>query len=171
MPTIDELKEQETPPTPLFLFDCVLSFGRDGAVEHACGHLRRKCVRRAAAEAQSVRTAGVVERRAGWGAEDQRDAGECGFAFFADRAGDGFKGAQVTIQFLFYDLVAKSPASEARVVFRGMGNPPDEITESTFRLTFTNRLNLQRIVLPEVQIERQVPVDVSGERGSSGRRR
>ena len=27
MPTIDELKEQEAPPTPLFLFDCVLSSG------------------------------------------------------------------------------------------------------------------------------------------------
>src|ERR1041385_1351218 len=27
MPTIDQLKEQETPPTPLFLFDCVLKSG------------------------------------------------------------------------------------------------------------------------------------------------
>src|SRR5438105_15190974 len=27
MPTIDVLKEQEAPPTPLFLFDCVLSSG------------------------------------------------------------------------------------------------------------------------------------------------
>ena len=27
MATIDELKEQEAPPTPLFLFDCVLSSG------------------------------------------------------------------------------------------------------------------------------------------------
>ena len=33
----------------------------------------------------------------------------------------GFKGAQVTIQFLFYDLVANAAASEARVVFRGIG--------------------------------------------------
>ena len=27
MATIDELKEQQAPPTPLFLFDCVLSSG------------------------------------------------------------------------------------------------------------------------------------------------
>jgi hypothetical protein len=27
MPTINQLKEQETPPTPLFLFDCVLASG------------------------------------------------------------------------------------------------------------------------------------------------
>ena len=45
------LKEQQTPPTPLFLFDCVLSSGGDGAVGHACGYVRRKCVCGAAAEA------------------------------------------------------------------------------------------------------------------------
>jgi len=27
MPTIDQFKEQETPPTPLFIFDCVLASG------------------------------------------------------------------------------------------------------------------------------------------------
>ena len=30
MPTIDELKEEQTPPTPLFLFECTL---RSGSVE------------------------------------------------------------------------------------------------------------------------------------------
>ena len=42
-------------------------------------------------------------------------------------------------------------------MFRGVANPADEITESTFRVTFNNRLNLQRIVLPEVRIERRCP--------------
>ncbi len=69
----------------------------------------------------------------------------------------GFRGGQVTIQFLFYDLTANAAVSEARVIFRGIGSMADEITESTFRVSFTNRLNLQRIVLPEVRIERQCP--------------
>ncbi len=69
----------------------------------------------------------------------------------------GFRGGQVTIQFLFYDLTANAAVSEARVIFRGIGSMADEITESTFRVGFTNRLNLQRIVLPEVRIERQCP--------------
>ena len=30
MPTIDQLKEEQTPPTPLFLFECIL---RNGSVE------------------------------------------------------------------------------------------------------------------------------------------
>ena len=33
----------------------------------------------------------------------------------------------------------------------------EEITESTFRVSFTNRLNLQRIVLPEARISGSVP--------------
>ena len=69
----------------------------------------------------------------------------------------GFKGARVTVQVLFYDLVANVAASEARVIFKGMANPPDEITQATFRMTIGTRLNLQRVVLPEIQIERQCP--------------
>jgi hypothetical protein len=48
-------------------------------------------------------------------------------------------------------------ASESEVVFRGVGNPPDESTESTLRLSFTNRLNLQRIFLPEIRIQKRCP--------------
>src|SRR5215470_6446469 len=35
MPTIDQLKEQETPPTPLLLFDCALA---GGSVERFATH-------------------------------------------------------------------------------------------------------------------------------------
>ncbi len=69
----------------------------------------------------------------------------------------GFKGGQLTIQLVFFDFGTNLPVSEARVLFRGVGNTADEITESTFRVTFSNRFNLQRIVLPEVRIERRCP--------------
>ena len=69
----------------------------------------------------------------------------------------GYTGAKVTIQYLFYDLVANAAASESRVVFRGICNSPDEITESAFRVTVMNRLNLQRIILPDTRIERSCP--------------
>src|SRR6185369_8456538 len=65
--------------------------------------------------------------------------------------------AQVAVRFLFYDLTAQSAASEARLVFRGIANTAEETTEATLRITFTNRLNLQRIVLPEVRIQRRCP--------------
>src|SRR5262249_23896511 len=69
----------------------------------------------------------------------------------------GFRGAQIVVQFLFYDLAAQQAASESRVLSRGIGNMPDETTEEALRVTFTTRLNLQRIMLPEVQIERRCP--------------
>ncbi len=69
----------------------------------------------------------------------------------------GWKGAKVTVSFLFFDLKNGVPASETTVVFRGVANSPDEITETTLRLTATNRMNLQRLLLPGVRIQRLCP--------------
>jgi len=157
MPTVDILKEQEAPPTPLFLFDCVLS---GGATERWGTHA--VAFGGNAYGARLLRH-NLFELRAS--SEDGLDGAPKVTVTLANADSHysqierqtGFKGAQVTIQFLFYDLAANVAASEARVVFRGLANPAEEITESGFRVTFTNRLNLQRIILPEVQIERRCP--------------
>jgi len=49
------------------------------------------------------------------------------------------------VTFLFFDLTNQVVASDSQVVFRGIANPPDQSTESTLRLSFTNTLNLQRV--------------------------
>ncbi len=54
-------------------------------------------------------------------------------------------------------MTAQQAASEARIVFRGIANAAEETTEAALRVTFTNRLNLQRIVLPDVRIQRRCP--------------
>jgi Putative phage tail protein len=157
MPTIDTLKEQEAPPTPLFLFDCALSSGTterwathavtvDGDAYGARLLKHNLFQLRASSDDGLDGTATISVTLAN---ADSR--------FSQIERETGFKGAQVTIQFLFYDLVANAAASEARVVFRGVANPADEITESAFRVSFNNRLSLQRIVLPEVQILRRCP--------------
>jgi len=69
----------------------------------------------------------------------------------------GFRGGRLTVRFLFYDLAAQAASSEARIVFFGIANAAEETTEATLRVTFTNRLNLQRIVLPEVRVQRRCP--------------
>src|SRR5258707_317237 len=155
--TIDNLKELEAPATPLFLFECVLS---SGVTERWGTHA--VTFEGNAFGARLVRH-NLFELRAG------SDEGLDGTAkvsvtlanadshFSQIERETGFKGAQVTIRFLFFDLMAGTAASDARVVFRGIANPAEEITEATFRVTFTNRLNLQRIVLPEVRIERRCP--------------
>jgi hypothetical protein len=157
MATIDIYKEQETPPTPIFLFDCVLS---SGSTERWSTHAVT-----VGGNAYSARLLqhNLFQLRAS--SNDGLDGSATISVTLANADSHfsqieretGFKGAQVTIQFLFYDLVGHAAASESRVVFLGVANPPDQITESTFRVAFNNRLSLQRIVLPEVQILRRCP--------------
>ncbi len=157
MPTIDEIKEQAVTPTPLFLFECVL---RDGTTERWGTH--------GATFGGDSYDARVLRHNV-FDITASSDAGLDGAAkvsvtlanadsrFSQLARNPGFKGAKVTVRFLFYDLTGQAAASEARVVFQGVGGDADEITESTLRVTFTNRLNLQRIVLPEVRIQRRCP--------------
>ncbi len=69
----------------------------------------------------------------------------------------GFKGAQLTVYFAFADLVIGSITTESTVLFRGVAGDPDEITEDSLALSFTNKLVLQRIPLPEVRVQRACP--------------
>ena len=157
MSTIQELKELETPGTPLFLFECTLKSGDvqrwsthkvtvDGhqylarVLKHNLFELKSSSETATDAVARvSITLANAdsflsaIERNIGW------------------------KGAQVTARFLFFDLKNMVAASDSTIVFRGMANPPDESTESTLRLTFTNRLNLQRIFLPEIRVQKRCP--------------
>lgn len=157
MPTIDQLKEQETPPTPLFLFDCAWA---SGAVERWSTH---EVTVGGAAYAGRLLQHNLFALQAS--SEDGLDGAQKITVTLANadsrysqmERATGFKGAQVTVRFLFYDLAAGVEASEVRVIFQGVANPAEEITESAFRLSITNRLNMQRVILPEVRIERRCP--------------
>jgi len=152
MPTIDQLKEEQAPPTPLFLFDCTL---RNGSVERWGTH--------AAAFDGNNYDARILKHNLfelSAAPEDTKISVTLANAdsrFSEVERETGFRGAQVAVRFLFYDLTTQQAASEARIVFRGIANAPEETTEAALRVTFTNRLNLQRIVLPEVRIQRRCP--------------
>ncbi len=157
MANISDLKELEVPGTPLFLFDCTL---KSGDVERWSTHnvtvgghvyLARvlkhnlfdlKSSPEASTDAisrVSITLANAdsflspIERNTGW------------------------KGAQLTVTFLFFDLTNNVVASDSQIAFRGVANSPDESTESGLRLSFTNRLNLQRVFLPETRIQKRCP--------------
>lgn len=157
MGTIDELKEQNLTETPLLLFECQLP---SGAVERWSTH--RVEVDGQAYEARVLRH-NLFEIRSG--AEEGIDAiakvsvtlANADSHFSQIERNSGWKGSRVTIRFVFVDLKEGQPASEATVVFRGVANPPEEITEGTFRLTVSNSLNLQRHLLPEVRVQRRCP--------------
>ncbi|MEQ1886681.1 MAG: phage tail protein [Bryobacteraceae bacterium] len=157
MPTIDQFKEQETPPTPLFLFECTFP---SGEVERWSTHL---------ATVDGAEFAARLLRHNMFSLQSSADDGLDGAQKISLTLANadshysqlerecGFKGAQIKVWFVFYDLVLDAAVSESRVVFRGVANPPDEITQAEFRISFVSRLNLQRVVLPEVRIERRCP--------------
>lgn len=69
----------------------------------------------------------------------------------------GWKGAAITVTFLFYNILEGAATSDAAVLFQGMVNPPDQSTESLFQLSAVNSMNMQRVLLPPVRIQRRCP--------------
>jgi len=69
----------------------------------------------------------------------------------------GFKGATLTVSFAFFDLTQGVAKTAVLTLFKGIFNPPDEITESTFRVTAVNKMNMQRVLMPQVRVQRRCP--------------
>ena len=69
----------------------------------------------------------------------------------------GWKGANLTVTFLFYNLLEAAATSDAAVLFQGIVNPPDQSTESLFQLSAVNWMNMQSVLLPPVRIQRRCP--------------
>lgn len=157
MPTIDELKEQEATPAPVFLFDCVL---RSGVTEHWSTHAvsfggndyPARLLKHNLFELRASSDDGLDST-----AKISLTLANADSHFSQIERETGFKGGKLTIQLVFFDFGSGTVVSEARVLFKGVGNTADEITQSTFRVTFTNRFNLQRIILPDARIERRCP--------------
>lgn len=157
MATINDLKELEVAGTPLFLFECTLQ----------SGDVQRWSTHKVAVEGHTY-AARVLKHNA-FELKSSSDEGTDGISKVTLTLANsdsllsgiertvGWKGAALTIRFLFFDSKNGTSESESQVVFRGAANPPDESTESTLRLSFTNRLNLQRIYLPEVRIQKRCP--------------
>ena len=157
MPTVHELKQLEVTETPLFLFACKL---RNGDVERWSTHQVT-----VEGEVYEARVAGhnAFDLRASF--DEGLDAGNklslrmanADSHFSQLERNVGFKGAQVTVRFVFFDFVADAAASDAKVLFKGVANPPEEISETLCRLSFGSRLSYQRILLPEVRIQKRCP--------------
>ena len=157
MQTISSLKEQDITDSPLMVFDCVLA---NGQTEHWSTH--RITVGATTYVAR-------VQQHSSFNIQTASDQGVDGSptisivlanadSYFSEiERSTGFKGARLTVGFLFYDLRNRAALTETAVVFQGICNPPDQIKESTLRLTATNRMNLQRLLLPNVRIQRRCP--------------
>jgi hypothetical protein len=150
-------KEQLDADTPLFFFDCTLA---DGTIRHWSS--RTISWNGTSYEGRVVRQ-NLFEAQL---ASDTQVGGPPKLTFELANADSelseieqqtGFKGAQLTVQTVFFNLATGLPTSDPAVVFRGLMNPPDTITETTFRLSAMNRISMQRTVLPNVRVERMCP--------------
>ncbi len=157
MATINEIKERSITETPLLLFDCELP---SGAVERWSTH--RVSFEGHQYDARVLRH-NLFEFRTG--ADEGVDAlarvslvlANADSHFSQVERSTGWKGGKITVRFVFFDLKQGAAVSESAVLLRGIVEAPDEITESTMRLTANNRLGLQRALLPDVRIEKRCP--------------
>lgn len=157
MQSIHEMKQSETPETPVLLFDCDL---RDGRRERWATHEAT-----VGGETYSARVLkhNAMELRAG--AEDGVDAAGRmvvtldnvdGYVSQLDRM-VGLKGAKLRVRLAFVDIETGQAATEPVAVFLGAANPPEELAERYARLSFVSRLGLQRVALPQLRIQPRCP--------------
>jgi Putative phage tail protein len=157
MATIFQEKEQSATETPILLFDCLLS---NGQIERWSTH---KVVVSGATYQPRVLVHNLFQM------QTSSDMGvdaipkisvtlaNADSHFSEIERSVGWKGAVVTVTFLFFKLKDGVPETESMILFKGIANPPDEIRESTFRLTAVNRMSMQRVLLPPVRVERRCP--------------
>jgi len=150
-------KEQLNADTPLLFFDCTLA---DGTVRHWSSRTidwngtpyEGRVVRHNLFEAQLA-----SDTQVGGAPKLTFELANADSELSEIEQQTGFKGSQLTVQSVFFDLVAGTATTDSAVVFRGLMNPPDTITETTFRLSAMNRISMQRTVVPNVRVERMCP--------------
>ncbi len=155
--SIHEIKHREVLPAPVLLMECRL---RDGRVER--WSTNRVVYGGETYEPRVIRHNQFDMRL---GAEEGIDSSSRFSVTLANvdsrysqlERTAGWKGATLTVRFAFYDLRAGTVSTEPVAVFLGVANPPEEITEKTIRLSFVNRLSLQRITLPAVRVQPRCP--------------
>ena len=159
MPTLFEIKEQSITDAPLLMFDCELANAR---VERWCTH--------AVTVNGNAYNARVLQHNL-FSIQTASDQGLDAIpkisitlanadSYFSQIEREvGFKGAKITVYFAFCDLRSGTAVSENTVLFRGVANPPEEIREATFRLSAINRMSLQRVLLPQLRIQRRCAWD------------
>ena len=155
-------KEQVSPDTPLFLFDCTMTGGpgTGGTVQHWSSRslnwkgtdYEGRVLRHNVFEAQLA-----SDTQIGGAPRLTLELANADSRMSELEQQTGFKGGQLLVRLVFFDLVTGAATTDEAVVFRGLLNPPESITETTFRLSAINRISMQRSVVPNVRVQRLCP--------------
>ena len=157
MLSIYDLKELAVTDTPLLLFQCVL---QNGQAEYWSTHQ--------VSYNGNTYSARVMKHNV-FAVQTSSDQGVDAIprvslsmanadSYFSElERSVGWKGATLTVTFLFYNLLEGAATSDAAVLFQGIVNPPDQSTESLFQLSAVNWMSMQHVLLPPVRIQRRCP--------------
>jgi Putative phage tail protein len=155
MNTVFQKKELAVTDSPFLVFDCVLA---DGTAEHWSTQsvtigstlYTGRVAKHNLLESQTASDQGVdsVPRLV-------LELANADSHFSELERSTGFKGALITATFVFVDLPSGLPTTDSKVVFQGVMNAAELVTETAFRLSAMNRLSSQRVFLPPVQIQRR----------------
>ncbi len=157
MGTINQIKQLAEADTPLLFFECILPSGDS---EYWSTHSIRFN-----GQSYSARVLRHNLFDLQLSADDAMDGisqlsitlANADSALSELNAAIGFKGSKLNVYFAFADLPSGTITTESTVLFRGIAGDPDLITEDAFTLTFSNKLSLQRISIPEVRVQRSCP--------------
>src|SRR6266849_2414816 len=157
MPTAFQVKEQGVTDTPLLLFDCQF---QGGLTENWSTHqvtlagitYAARVLRHNLYEIQTSSDLGVDAIP-----KISLSLANADSHFSEIERSSGFKGATLTVSFAFFDITQGTATTAVLTLFKGIFNPPDEITESTFRVTAANKMNMQRVLMPQVRVQRRCP--------------
>src|SRR5580658_9747692 len=157
MLSIYDLKELAVTDTPLLLFQCVL---QNGQAEYWSTHQ--------VTYGGNTYTPRVMKHNV-FAVQTSSDQGVDAIprvslsmanadSYFSElERSVGWKGATLTVTFLFYNLLEGAATSDAAILFQGIVNPPDQSTESLFQISAVNWMNMQSVLLPPVRIQRRCP--------------
>jgi len=155
--TAFQVKEQTVTDTPLLLFDCQLQNGQSESwsthsITVSGNNYLARILQYNLYEIQTSSNQGVDAIP-----KISISLANADSHFSELERSVGLKGATLTVSFVFYDLTQNAATTPTVTLFKGVCNPPDEITESTFRLTAINWMNMQRVLLPQVRVQRRCP--------------
>ncbi len=157
MATIHDIKERSVTDTPLLVFDCELASGEverwsTHGVSFEGNQYEARVIRHDLFEFRSGGDEGIDSP-----ARMSITLANADSHFSQIERSTGWKGSKVKVRFVFFDLKLGTAVSDGVLLLSGIADSPDEITESTMRLTLNNRLGLQRVLLPDVRIEKRCP--------------
>lgn len=159
-PTLYTAKEQLIADTPLLLFDCTFSDGTDVLTESWSTHAvlingtlyQPRVLKQNVFQMQIGSDLGIDTLP-----KITIELANADSYISEINQNIGVKGGQVTVSIVFYSFANSAPSSNVQVLFKGILDSPDLITEQTFRVSASNRLSLQRVVLPDTRIQKRCP--------------